>query len=131
MKRTHLVQRLLPPEKAVAIAFGGMSKVNGKISDEAMAQIKCIWAFDYMGAAEFEFGAVPDALEEMFEQTDLMAGSVELIYKYKDFFTDTVVEGHKRVYYLCRKEEEEEVRTRLSLWAKRDFNSTKEYIGLI
>ncbi len=130
MERTYLVQRLLPPDKAVPIAFGGMSKENGCMSDESMALIKDIFAFDYMGAAEFEFGAVPEALEKLFEQKKLVAGSVKLDYRYKDFRTDIIAEGNKRVFYLCRKEEEKEVKTRLATWAKTDFNKMKEYLGL-
>ena len=38
---------------------------NGGLSSEAMDLIRGIWAFDYMGAAEFEFGAVPKALQKI------------------------------------------------------------------
>ena len=68
MERSWLVQRLGKPYKRGLLggkdnpfSFGGGFK-NGGLSDEAMDLIRGIWSFDYMGAAEYEFGAVPAAL---------------------------------------------------------------------
>ena len=38
---------------------------NGGLSNEAMDLIRGIWSFDYMGASEFEWGAIPKALGEI------------------------------------------------------------------
>jgi hypothetical protein len=67
---SYLIQRLDPPIENPGIlganpfSFGGGYK-NGGLSDEAMGLIRGIFRFDYMGAAEFEFGAVPEALQKI------------------------------------------------------------------
>ena len=71
---SHLIQRLNRPYNPESLAgkhgnpfaFGGGYK-NGGLSDEAMDILKDIFSFDYMGAAEYEFGAVPKALSAMFK----------------------------------------------------------------
>lgn len=63
-----LVQRLETPFKGTGIlggkdnpfSFGGGYK-NGGLTDNGMDLLRDIFAFDYMGSAEFEFGAVPEA----------------------------------------------------------------------
>ena len=79
--RTHLIQRLTappPPPKDPnnrlvkllgdnPFAFGG-GLINGGFSKQAMSHLKVIFGFDYMGAAEFEWGAVPKALEKIASQ---------------------------------------------------------------
>ena len=68
MKNVYYVQRLQMPYKGHEtnpFTFGG-GLVRGGLSTEAMDLIKTIFAFDYMGAAEFEWGAVPSALKELF-----------------------------------------------------------------
>lgn len=68
MRRTWLVQRLNPPRSFGPLgvdnpfAFGGGLR-NGGLSNEAMGLLRGIFGFDYMGSAEFEFGAVPEALQ--------------------------------------------------------------------
>lgn len=74
-----LVQRLEVPDeypegsfmhgKDNPFAFGGGMK-NGGLSDEAMGLLRPIFAFDYMGAAEFEFGAVANAFSSMVKTKD-------------------------------------------------------------
>lgn len=66
-KRTWLIQRLNRPYKNAKLnpfAFGGGYK-NGGLSDEAMDLLNDVFSFDYMGAAEFEWGAVPKSLHAM------------------------------------------------------------------
>lgn len=71
MTRTYLIQRLKAPHKSGMgdnpFAFGGGLR-NGGLSDEAMTLIRNVFQFDYMGSAEFEFGAVPQALFFLAEQ---------------------------------------------------------------
>lgn len=67
MKKTYLIQRLRKPYKDTRLEmfnFGGGFK-NGGLSDEAMGIIRSIFSFDYMGAAEYEFGAVPEAFQKI------------------------------------------------------------------
>ena len=82
LKESWLIQRLERPRtfkvqgKAVdnPFSFGGGYK-NGGLTDEAMDLIRPIMSFDYMGAAEFEFGAVPETLSKIARQDDLVAWS--------------------------------------------------------
>jgi hypothetical protein len=67
--RVYLIQRLEKPAKSGIFgdnpfAFGGGLR-NGGLSEDAMALLRRILAFDYMGSAEFEFGAVPKALQTL------------------------------------------------------------------
>lgn len=66
MKNVYLVQRINAPQGVInPFAFGG-GKVNGGFALDAMKQLRNIISFDYMGAAEFEWGAVPTAFEALF-----------------------------------------------------------------
>jgi len=65
MERTYLVQRLKKPqEKINPFNFGGGLE-NGGLSNEGAELINKIWSFDYMGASEFEWGAIPKALQRI------------------------------------------------------------------
>lgn len=65
MKQIRLVQRLKEPiGQSNPFSFGG-GLVNGGFSEEAMEMLKNIFSFDYMGAAEFEFGGVPTAFQSL------------------------------------------------------------------
>lgn len=70
MNRTNLIQRLMRPAKTKegalsnaleGFSFGGGYR-NGGLTSEAMDLLRPIFSFDYMGAAEFEFGALPKSL---------------------------------------------------------------------
>lgn len=66
----RLIQRLQPPRDhklANLFSFGGGYK-NGGLSDDAMALLKNVFRFDYMGSAEFEFGEVPKAFQKIAKQ---------------------------------------------------------------
>jgi len=47
-------------------SFGG-GLVNGGMSKEARKFLASFWEFDYMGASEFEWGAVPAAMQALVE----------------------------------------------------------------
>jgi hypothetical protein len=85
---SYLIQRLEPPFENPGplgdnpFSFGGGYK-NGGLSDEAMSLLNGIFRFDYMGAAEFEFGSVPKALNKIAkaaESGDLDAWEFEVLY---------------------------------------------------
>lgn len=79
MDRTYLVQRLNKPTgHANPFSFGG-GLANGGISREGMALLKGIFSFDYMGSAEFEWGAVPAALT-FIASTKLTSGTYEGVH---------------------------------------------------
>jgi len=97
MKRTYLIQRLQAPTKRDnPFSFGGGYQ-NGGLSSEAMALVRPIFSFDYMGSAEFEFGAVPSALNRLGE----CAASSEL--------TTGIIEENGTIYYLTPESIEDEV----------------------
>ena len=138
MRRSWLIQRLKAPYDNVilnAFSFGGGLK-NGGLSDEAMKIVNAVCSVDYMGAAEFEFGAFQKALEKMFDvRTKLVSNSFKVNYRY-DFRgwggnPAKLYEGKKRVYYLCQKDHEKEVKERIAKWAMAEpFGETKELIRL-
>lgn len=67
MKDSYLIQRLEAPYSSQlfeSLRFGGGLR-NGGLSAQAMDFLRPIFAFEYMGSAEFEWGAVPNALDRM------------------------------------------------------------------
>ena len=67
METTYLVQRLRKShnnQSAEMWSFGGGLK-NGGLSEDAMKLLRPIFSFDYMGSAEFEFGAIPESFRQM------------------------------------------------------------------
>lgn len=68
MDRTYLIQRLNKPEVSPSpFDFGG-GLPRGGLDKNFMNVIKYFFTFDYMGAAEFEWGAVPAAIKFVLEQ---------------------------------------------------------------
>ena len=82
---THLVQRLKKPFMKLGMAirnsfaFGGGFK-DGGLNPEAAALLGEIFSFDYMGAAEYEFGAVADAFKTI-AKSELVFGCIVLTEK--------------------------------------------------
>jgi len=131
MQESYLIQRLQKPLYFVRkdeegneikidnpFSFGG-GLVNGGLSKEAMGLLREIFSFDYMGSAEFEFGAVPAALQFLAEQSEA-----------KNLVTGVV----ESVYYLCPREYEKEVQKRISTFKNGlkggRMPETKEHVGL-
>ncbi len=83
MKRTYLIQRLKNPMGQVnPFSFGG-GLTNGGFSKEAMNLVGSVCSFDYMGSAEFEWGAVPEAFRFMGEQAvknNLISGKTNDVF---------------------------------------------------
>ena len=133
MRGTWLVQRLRKPHKATgplaglanAFAFGGGLR-NGGLSDEASGALNQIMSFDYMGAAEFEFGALPKMLSAFAkDHKDLVAEPITIAlrdvaadFRLKD---KTAPEGAVTVYLLCRKSHRAEVEKRVREMAAKDY----------
>jgi len=128
MKRTYLIQRFTKPRgfinpcDLIQVSFGGGLK-NGGLSDKAMGMLKTIMSFDYMGSAEFEWGAVPAAFEFIAEQ----AGKGNIL-------TNTVTASNgKPVFYLCPKEYYPEVHDRIKKFLETEDEyklDLKEHCGL-
>lgn len=101
---------------------------------EAMEALAKVWSWDYMGAAEFEFGAVPRAFGLMDGQ-ELVANYFTVPYEFKfrgwQEIPAQTFEGKAKVFYVCIKEHEDEVKELLTGWAKKEPSyphKTKERI---
>lgn len=140
MQESYLIQRLRKPFKiknpktpleklAVAnpFAFGGGFK-NGGLSDEAMNMLCDIFQFDYMGSAEFEFGAVPEALQIIAKGKDnyITFEIPKVKYKYKDWKTRKDLSGTNSIYVICHKDWKEEVVKRIKTKALGDYGKRKD-----
>ena len=64
-ERTWLIQRLKSPVGDSAFGLGGTFIKNGGFTEEAHELVRKVCHFDYMGSAEFEFGAVSQAFQRM------------------------------------------------------------------
>jgi len=137
MKNTNLVQRLKKPFKTEgklqnlsnAFAFGG-GLINGGIPEDGMKLLKDVFRFDYMGAAEFEFGAVPKALAQIAENFEkLVAFTLHVPYKYKAWDKDEK-KGIKPIYVICEKEHRDEVVIRIKKFATVSHHNTKRRLCL-
>jgi hypothetical protein len=117
MDRTFLIQRLSKPiDGIVAYAFGGGGHVNGGLTGRAMKVLRNVFSFDYMGSAEFEWGAIPAALEFITVEAQ----------------KEALVSGkHQEVYYLCPKSYETGVMGIIdALLTDERTLSLKEHCGL-
>lgn len=129
MERSWLIQRLESPRRGGILgdnpfAFGGGLK-NGGLSDDAMGLIRDLWSFDYMGAAEFEFGAVPEALDKIAKRVNV-SWSFEIPLAdvpadWRDKSGD-VPEGSATIYVISRLEDREEIERRIRGWATEQYN---------
>jgi hypothetical protein len=109
LRRTYLVQRLKKPYKGNAdnpFNFGG-GLFRGGMNEKGYRALNQIFTFDYMGAAEFEFGAVPKAIEA------IAKGFAE-----GNGVTGHVVIAGVSVYYLTHKNAEKETVKRIEDLAK-------------
>lgn len=90
MERSYLIQRLEKPFRLAEehplfgkdnpFSFGG-GLHNGGLSEEAMNLTRSLWQYDYMGAAEYEWGAVPEALQKLVKADKLGVASVRIPLK--------------------------------------------------
>lgn len=116
MQRSRLIQRLLrPSEYNLWGSFGGGLR-NGGLSDEGMDLLRDVFSFDYMGAAEFEFGAVPAALNFIAHQAK----------------QGKLVRGlHCGVYYIAPASYEQGVKTLIDRLLEDEYSvRLMEYCGL-
>ncbi len=126
MENSYLIQRLKAPQNFDnPFNFGGGYK-DGGLSKNAMDLIRPIFSFDYMGAAEFELGALPETLQKMAQNTEsLIAGSL----------TATTKNGNgAEIFYICQEDHRLEVIKRIKLKALAEYGDktlfTKEHVGL-
>jgi hypothetical protein len=120
MERSWLIQRLQKPHDwDNPFSFGGGLK-NGGISNEGMEIVRKLFAFDYMGSAEFEYGAVPEALQAIFTQAQLgnMKATKAMVYfSYTGWGKDPAKDGTVPIYIICQPEHLKEIINRISSYA--------------
>lgn len=105
MKSTYLVQRLTEPiGYSNPFSFGG-GLVNGGFSEGTMKLLNRIFSFDYMGSAEFEYGAIPECFDSIAKNVKQYSVHEFLIKK-------------TPVYVICKDEEKELVDKRIKELAK-------------
>lgn len=128
MRSSWLIQRLNKPRGHInPFSFGGGLR-NGGLSDEAMDLLNGIFSFDYMGAAEFEFGAVPKTLREMAKNSkkyeaftiQIPLNKVEKDWRDK---SESEISGEAVIYVICNKNDIEEVASRIEGYAFHRYNS--------
>jgi hypothetical protein len=143
-RSSYLIQRLDPPRSGTdalrldnPFAFGGGYK-NGGLSDEAMDLLRDIFAFDYMGAAEFEFGEVPKALQgiaacadadslEAFEFTILNS---KIVKPWRGEASPPAPRSRSTVYVIAPEAWHDEVVERVTALTGKNPPRTKEWVGL-
>lgn len=145
MRTSWLIQRLNTPYEGSMsdnpFSFGGGLQ-NGGLSAEAMNLLRGIFRFDYMGAAEFEFGAVPKALQKLAEAgeesrlhaftVDIPLSEVEALDWAERKKKRPAAEKKVIVPFWVLSPElewEDEITRRIRLWAKTD-PALKETIGI-
>jgi hypothetical protein len=122
-RSSYLIQRLKKPWGDPGVfTFGGGYRYGG-LSKEAFEMLNKIFSFDYMGSAEFEFGAVQVTLKNIADsmiKDEAAIGSFNI--------------NKVPVYYICYKSDESDVKTRIKDLASgkyfKDGNRTKESVFL-
>jgi hypothetical protein len=113
MERSYLIQRLGSPKESCCnyFSFGGGQK-NGGLTDEAVELLDPIFSFDYMGSSEFEWGAVPKALDTISKYSiagNGTTGQIELL---------------NPVYYICATNQKDHLTDLVTTLAlEGDFNN--------
>jgi len=119
MEKSRLVQRLNEPTgiNSPFVFGGGMPR--GGLNKEGYALLSKIFSFDYMGAAEFEYGALPKALTLIVEnKSNYIFNSFKIHWKWTEYRPKEEKEGDSVVYYICNKNDEKEVKKRITKWGK-------------
>lgn len=134
MDRSWLIQRLEKPRGKGLLgvdnpfSFGGGLR-NGGLSDEAMGLLRGVFSFDYMGAAEFEFGAVPKALQSIASDATHLAGRVieiplSAVAPHWKERKAPAPDGHGTVFLLARETQLDEVEQRVRGFAKDGYTAS-------
>jgi len=132
MQKPFLIQRLQKPYKTESSIFKddnafsfGCGYKNGGLNPEVMKMLKPIFRFDYMGSAEFEFGALPKAFQKLL---------LHRVNNISSEITCTTQKGNTaQVYIICKKDDLAEIQSYLQAKANDEYMKnlhTKEHVGL-
>ena len=140
MRKPNLIQRLMKPFKSdksetldkliEALSFGG-GLINGGLKKEAMELLRPIFSFAYMGSAEFEWGAVPKAINKIasnmvdYESFEILIDMADVKEntqrRWNKQATASVRDvGKKPVYILCHKNNKKDVEAIIRMLAKEE-----------
>lgn len=119
--RPYLIQRLNQSTgRTNPFSFGG-GLPNGGLTKESMDILLPLFSFDYMGAAQFEYGAVPSAFERTSEREargDMVAGSIKLKCSF-GYFAKGIKQDFT-FYYYCPGKIEQEVKAIIKATTQND-----------
>jgi hypothetical protein len=143
--RPYLVQRMnlpykgptdTPIQKMVAanpFSFGG-GLLNGGFKKEAMEILHKIFSYDYMGSSEFEWGDVPKSMKRMMDvHKGNVTGEVSFTRKVTSWqprraIKTTTTEYPVKIWYICKKGIESELKKLLYGLAQEDWKNMKEVL---
>ena len=133
MERTYLIQRLEIPygeDYDNPFTFGAGMR-HGGLQDDTFRMLNGIFSFSYMGAAQYEFGAIPrslGAIAEQAEKGNLTSGKVVV--------NNSQIKKAE-VFYICREAIEEGVKEIIKKlaqgesWHQRGEKiRTRDFVGL-
>ena len=131
MQRSRLIQRLITPRAKEFHAFGGGLPFGG-LSEKQRSVTRTCFDFDQMGAAEFEFGAVPEALATIWNRQRADRSNYHgwtMSVDVKDGTESLVRVGE--IYVIAPLGWDQEVECRIATWAREGWRSDlKEPTGL-
>lgn len=118
-----LIQRLVAPRAREIHAFGG-GYAYGGLSEQARALTHACFDFDYMGAAEFEFGAVPEALSLIWRRQIASRSAYSgwtMSVDLRD--PEGAVVSTSQIYVIAPEAWREEIEARIVTWAGEGWKS--------
>jgi len=150
MEQSFLIQRLQKPFpkqpsgkkpsllESIDLSFGG-GLPHGGIPKVAMELIKDIFRFDYMGSSEFEWGAVPKAMQEIAKSNKhYVTAEIEVTSSRKPWKLvrgkeQPIIKNTAKVYIICHNNDADEVKKRIVGWATEEPSGgrTQERVNLI
>lgn len=112
--KINLLQRLLSPP-GFESPFGGIATFLG-FNDQTKRELFKIVSFDYMGATEYEFGAIPKSLQQIF------------LKRNNELFTEEICGAAFLI--IIPKNERDQYVEKIKSWTTSNYDGHREYSGL-
>lgn len=129
MYKPWLLQRMKKPAgNPISLAFG----CGGSgIKPELQKKLESICSWDYMGAAEYEFGELARSLERIIKnKKKFKANVLNVFYNCRPFSwgegLSENISGTNKVFYICLKKDIEELKGYLKEWAAKECLDTRD-----
>lgn len=127
---TFLVQRLKMPVTGVQLfPTVGWQEVNGKLTERSGKAREGLYAYDYMGSAEFEWGIIPQTIKALWKDQHLLEAFTFKVPKrsFRDCAVPVKAKGKEVLFYgIARKGAAGEVARRVQMMASKTID-LKEY----